>query len=360
MLNPDDPKIAKCLARVRVLHFMHNDKFNAPFIELIRRHFDPNEHVFMFYSGHGEEFKIPDYENVIVLEEEADFALLASFFKAARQVIFHAFFYQEVVCYLDKSGLDLGQAYWVVWGGDMYSDRDLMHEEYFQIKRSVVQRLKGLILVAKDDYKIAQELYQCRCPFYHGLYKNPLDTEDLDRHRALRASSDSIVVQINNSCDGSILEILEKLSRFTVKKLKIRAILSYGNMAIQETILAAGKRLFGENFIGITDYVTPQKYAELLSDTDIAIMNQPRQQGLGNIYAFLYQGTKLYIRRDVTTWDFLRGYGFEIYDTLNLDGESFEEFSRFDDEVRKKNRQIAATLFDEKNIAGTWRQVFES
>jgi len=87
-------------------------------------------------------------------------------------------------------------------------------------------------------------------------------------------------------------------------------------------------------------------------------MSQPRQQGLGNIYAFLYCGVKVYIRSDVTSWNFLRTRGFEIFDTLKLREESFASLTRFDEHLARRNQIAAAELLDDRNIVKLWGEIF--
>ena len=349
------------LCRGRILHVMHNDKFNAAYIDLIRKHFDPRDHTFLFYSGYSEEeFKIPEYENIWVLTDPEHLPIVKLFFDAARQVIFHSLFYQEVVCYLSETNADLSKALWMVWGGDMYQDRDLKEDVYFPIKVGFVRKLRGLIHVARQDSAVARDLYGYSGPFYHALYRNPLEREDLDTFAAQRVKPKNTVIQINNSCDESILPILEQLSRFKDQPIQVRVILSYGALQLREEVQEFGTRLFGSRFVALTAYLSPRDYAKCMADTDIAIMNQPRQQGLGNIYAFLYLGTKVYIRKDVTTWEFLKEEGFTVSDTLQLAGESFAGLIGQDLEPKAKNHQEAIRFFDDAHLAASWRKVFDA
>jgi hypothetical protein len=217
-----------------------------------------------------------------------------------------------------------------------------------------------LVVLAGEDAGVARELYGFSGPCHWGLYKNPLQREFLDRALAEKTGKEKLAVQVNNCADSSVVQGLELLAPFAAQLREIRAIVSYGDLSLKDTIIEAGRRLYGERFTAVTDYLSPENYARLIGNTDIAVMVQPRQQGLGNIYAFLYCGAKVYIRSDVSTWNSLTGMGFALFDSLTVDGQSFERFARMDETLRAKNRAEAARFFDDTHVAAVWRGIFAS
>jgi hypothetical protein len=296
---------------------------------------------------------------VLVLQGLDQFPLLGLLIRKARRVFFPGFFCQDIPRYLARTRLDLRKASWIIWGGDLYGDAAARESDYVQLKKRVVQRLGSLLVVAPGDLEIARDFYGFDGPGYYGLYLAPVNRELLDQFPPARGGGREVVVQINNSSDESILEVIEQLKAFRDRPLRLRVILSYGNQACKQAILNAGSAAFGERFTAVTDYLPPDQYAKLISETDLLVMNQPRQQGLGNIYAFLYQGAKVYIRSDVTTWSFLRQRGFALSDTLNLSNESFESLVQFDPVAGQGNRRLAASFLDERSAANLWREIFD-
>ena len=352
-------KVCRCWREVRFLHVMHNDKFNRPYIELIGKHFAGEGHVFLFYGGSPEtDFPIPRLDNVIVLDNRKQFYLLGLLARKAHRVIFHGFFEHLLLFYLRRLRRQLKKAAWVIWGADFYTDRQSGGEKFLRDKREVVQSLGARIVVAPGDFALAREFYGFEGPGYYGLYRLPLHKGLLDQFETAPDPKAGLLVQINNSCDASILEPLEHLRRFRDRGLRVRVILSYGDQAVRERVVQTGRDLYGDHFLAATQYLPPEQYARLVWEAGVLVMNQPRQQGLGNVYAFLYRGAKVYVRSDVTTWSFLRERGFIVFDTLKLGRESFGEFAAFDADARRHNRELAARLLDDNEIAKLWGDIF--
>ena len=352
-------KLLRCWRQARFLHVMHNDKFNKPYIDLVNTHFMGQEHVFVFYGGLSEQtFPIPDYPNVIVLRNASQFRILALFFYRAKMILLHGLFTPNLVQFVSRRGRSLGKAYWIIWGGDMYADRQDPKRRLG--KQRIVRRLKGLGVVAKGDDKVARELYGFSGPCHWSLYPNPLQRAFLDRAMAARLHNEKPVVQLNNSADESVLEGLELLARFAPHLQEIRVIVSYGNLAVKDAIIETGRRLYGSKFTALTDYLSPENYARLIVSTDIGVMLQPRQQGLGNIFGFLYCGAKVYVRSDVSTWNYLSEFGFTLFDSLTISGLTFDEFARMDADVGAKNHAVTPPFFDDAFLAESWRKIFAS
>jgi hypothetical protein len=351
-------RILGCLKRVRFLHVMHNDKFSQPYIELVNEHFEHEGHVFVFYGGCSEaEFSIPDLANVVVLRGPKQLHFLGLFIRAAQRIFFHSFLVHPTLAYLHRFRRRLHKAAWIIWGADLYGDKAVRETDYFRNKQAVVQSLGGLIVVAPGDLDIAREYYGFSGPGYYGLYRLPVSRKILDGCGRATGNGE-IVVQINNSCDASVLDTLQELRRFSDRPMKIRTILSYGDKCVQDKIMRTGREYFGQKFVAVTEFLPPERYGELVAEARILIMNQPRQQGLGNIYAFLYCGAKVFIRSDVTSWTFLRARGFEIFDTLRLRQESFETFVAMDERCRLANKTAAGELLDDNYIAKLWGELF--
>lgn len=47
----------------------------------------------------------------------------------------------------------------------------------------------------------------------------------------------------------------------------------------------------------------------------------------------------------------------KIFDTINLNNETFNDFIHFDEEVIKKNRKLCGQEFSEEHCAELWKKV---
>lgn len=49
--------------------------------------------------------------------------------------------------------------------------------------------------------------------------------------------------------------------------------------------------------------MNPEEYCSFLSEMDVAVFNNNRQQGMANIALLANLGTKVFIRNDTSMWD---------------------------------------------------------
>src|SRR4030095_12627277 len=112
------------------------------------------------------------------------------------------------LAYLHRFRHRLQKAAWIIWGADLYGDKGVAETDYFRNKTAIVQNLGSLIVVAPGDLRLAREAYGFKGPGYYGLYRLPVSRTLLDGS-ASQCGTGEIVVQINNSCDSSILDTLE-------------------------------------------------------------------------------------------------------------------------------------------------------
>ena len=168
-----------------------------------------------------------------------------------------------------------------------------------------------------------------------------------------------IRIQVNNSCDKSTLEMLDVLSAYKEMPIEVCTIVSYGNLQYKKEILEIGKRIFGSRFLYIDKYMTPDSYAIWMSNINVLVLNQDRQQGLGNSFLALAMGVKLFIKSTVTTYNHFNEKGFVCYDTLSIPRLNFKNFLEYPLEKRKKNMERVKTFFSGEDLAKLWKPIFK-
>lgn len=333
------------LTQYKYVHLMFNDKFTAPMVEFFNKTFNPSEHIFLvkhFYQ----EFPMPRGENVVVVKSYKGCS-----FKKNQKVFCHSLFDYEVVKYLYAHPDILKEkAYWVIWGGDLYNaPRD-------EVNDFVRSNFKGY---SPDvDQEVAMKNYHLEGkPFYSAVVCAFPTKGEMTEH-VTPTSHDGVRVQINNSCDRSTLEILDQLARFKDEKLRVYTILSYGQMDYKEAILEKGRELFGEKFEPIEEYLAPEAYTQHMADIDILILNQNRQQGLGNVRLCLQMGKKVFIREDVTPYTWLRNAGLPVANTCALASMAFEDFCAYPE--RATAIETARDFYDIKKQIVAWQEVLDA
>ena len=154
---------------------------------------------------------------------------------------------------------------------------------------------------------------------------------------------------------------MEMLGKFSSENLVITTILSYGgSLKDRQDIVDCGKRLFGDKFKPILAYMTPAMYASHMAQNDVLILNQNRQQGLGNSLAALALGVKLFIKRSVTTYKHFNDKGIRVYDTDSINNiNSIAELAYIPTKEREINTNRSRYFFDDSYLGNLWSSVFK-
>lgn len=337
----------KQIPKYKYIHIMMNDKFNKPYVDFLNRYFDASKHLILCKNV-GDTYPLPEGPNVIVVPT-IKYINLLKYYSVFDKIICHSLFDKDLVDILYKHKKLLNKAYWIIWGGDLYNAQRDEKNDY------VRKNFKGYLSELDKEYAISK--YDTKNPFYRVFYTFPVTIDILNQTYKNHDNDDNVVVQINNSCDRTTLEVLEILSQYKYKKIKVYTIVSYGEMEYKNEIINKGNLIFGKNFIAIENYMNPKDYAQHLAQCDILILNQQRQQGFGNTLAALYLGIKVFIRGDITTYFYLLNDGVSIYDTRTLKGLNYNDFIKYDNEIKNKTKSIE--YFSEASLYKQWKNIFE-
>lgn len=350
---------------MKYLHLFPNDKFTEPYISFINKAYNMDEHLFLII-GKGTDTKLTKRRNVLFISKNLKslYLLLMSIYKSEK-VFLHGLFSRQVVILLFLQPWILKKSNWVVWGGDLYEykkkRKDLESILYEFFRKSIIKRMYGIITLAKGDYDLAKKWYGVNGKYFHGIYINPIKSEYLDSiMKENHKENKGINIQIGNSADPSNkhLEVLRLLEKFKNESVNIFVPLSYGDQKYAMKVVEFGKKIFGEKFNPLLDFLPPEEYSRYLSSIDVAIFSNERQQGLGNIFGLIYLGKKVFIRNDISTWDYLKEQlELKVSNYLEIDTLTFSEFSDFKD--KQYNNEKVKKVFDEVYIKNVWDKIFE-
>ena len=96
-----------------------------------------------------------------------------------------------------------------------------------------------------------------------------------------------------------------------------------------------------------------EKYLEFLGKIDIAVFAHKRQQAMGNMTTLLGLGKKVYLRSDVTPWEFYSKLGVKVFDVDGL------ELLPIHKDEATRNRQIVAGNFSHDALVAQLREIFK-
>ena len=362
---------------MKYLHILHNDKFIQPYIKFINENFNKKEHKFLIIDGIKEkDIKIPFDENIekyiskgrnfngiikkvfLILQLPILYLKLFNSCKNGEKIYFHGLFDQRIIVFLYLFKGFLNKSNWVVWGGDLYKDFN-KKTIFYKMEYFVKNKMRYVSTLVPEDYNEAKYRYNIIGEYKKAIYINPIKLEYLNTLENNKKKEETFI-QIGNSADpqNNHIEILKKLSKFKNENIKIYCPLSYGDLNYGKEVEKYGKNIFGEKLICLFKFLTPKEYSKYLSEIDILIFNHKRQQGLGNIFALGYLNKKIYIRDDISTWNYLTDeLELKIYNSNTIDNENFEEFIK---NIKNENKEkILNSVYSEKYIKNIWEKNFE-
>ena len=344
-------KASKRILKCKNVHFMFNDKFANPTINFINKHFSKEEHLFLVRRINSQKYTcqpFPKGQNVI----EFVFNLLNPKDFKNKKLIFHSLFDGSAVSWLYNNPDLLKNSYWMVWGGDLYN------ASTDEVNTFVRQNVYGIGSPCDND--LVRQKYGDNHSFFDtAMVVFPTNKNiNLKQLRENRIQNSLITIQINNSADDSTIEMLDVLSKFRNENIHIKTILSYGKTIYKQDIINKGNELFGDKFSYMEKVVSPEDYAKYLSNNDILILNQNRQQGVGNTISSIILGTKVFIRSEITTTQYLEKHEIIIFDANKIKDMSFREFCDISQETIVNNIKNAEFLWSDEKLVNDFSTIF--
>jgi len=375
-----------------IVHLMGiNNSFDQSLINFIQKNDtlkESKKHVFIINS----------LKNVLKVQNKKQsffnhLKLINYYLKKADIILMHGFFLvfkslkllivSLFMAYFLKKSKKTQKILWVIWGGDIYNDflensirktklqkiiRKVTRAIGLYLKRNFVKKLSGVVVLVPGDYKIFKKIYKIDLKRYHVFYPNPINYDILDKEKNTKEkyfflNEDDYVLLLGNSASetNNHIEVIDFFSSLVgeSKKLKIICPLSYGNLNYARKIINYGQSKLKDSFLPLVDFLNPEEYARILNSIRVAVFNHSRQQALGNILALLYLEKKVYIRKNVSTYVWLKKLNITIFDTENLLKEkSITNIFNIRHETLSKNREIIKRYFSEENCTQLWENVF--
>jgi len=347
----------------KILHIMTGTSiYNIGFIYFLRSFFYNGKHKIVVFGRNDGSYD----SDITFINKKKQVFELRKLMKNSDKIIIHGLFSPHLVLLLYSfSPRLLKKSYWVIWGGDLYyykfRNKSFKSNIYEFMRGKVIKNIGHIVALVEGDYELAKKWYKTEAIYHEAFYPNVMIYENIDKTNNSKKRNKKII-QVGNSADpqNNHIEILNKLLKFKDKDIEIIVPLSYGDRNWAKEVIENGKSLYGDKFKPLVEFLPPEEYQKILNSVDVAIFNHDRQQAVGNILALLHLGKKVFIKNDITTWDFLNKKGLTVYNTYDIDKLSFEEFIFVDESLKEKNRKIIEKEFSEDKCAKLWENVFNS
>lgn len=179
-----------------------------------------------------------------------------------------------------------------------------------ETKRERLQRIDYFALPYKEEYEAERKILKLKIPFFKFCYY-PLE-KILDMDSPLNYDKNSLLIGHSGFSNGNHLDIVHKLKNKLPKGLKVFMPLSYGDENYIGNVITNINKVIPD-ITYLRHFMPLEEYTQLLSEVKIAIFNNRRQQGMGNIVSLLYLGAKVYLSEKNSLYLFFRNNDIYIF-----------------------------------------------
>ena len=347
----------------KILHFFRAEKFTNDFVNFIIEN-SCYEHTFWVYGENYLNYPLSYFKNEnvkyfprieIKLNKNSTEQQLCMY----DLIFYHGVFEKYIIDYFCLHQFLLKKLVLYFWGGDI----PLLGGWKEKLKKKyIIKHAVAVITIILEDYESLKELYFPKGCYFNLQYYSDEQSDFMNKTiETGDLKKDSINIQIGNSATttNDHIPILNMLEKFKKENIKIYVPLSYGDMNYAEQVIEHGKKIFGNKFIPLQQFMPLEKYYIFLKTIDIAIFNMCRQQALGNIFALLSTGCKVYLHPEGKLIDYLEKINFIVFRTNQIDNMSKEEFVMFSKEQRIYNKKMICEIFDKEKYIRNWEEAFE-
>lgn len=369
------------------LHLLQDSIYCKHFIEYMNLNFNPQEHLFLILVEQSElkYLSFNQYPNVKTIylklgwEKclEVNYNPILRSIYSSRKVFIH--YLTDFICWLICRFNIQQDLYWIFWGSDVYSyinikkydkltdnflqERGIVVANYIgsiqeRYRKGAVRRIKYILNPFLEDYKLVKDNFFTEARFLPFIYPNVINIPLLNRIKKkpeknkLNLYPSKYTILLGNSGDFSNnhVDMLYLLKKLSSKDFSVIAPLSYGKKDYIKQIIELGKKLLGDQFIPLINFLPFQEYLSLINSVDIVLMNHNRQQAVGNILVLLYLGKKIYLKENTTTYRALSSQGFSIFNILQLQSQNIEEIFSFNQLMQSNNYNKILQFYNDNTV----------
>lgn len=179
-------------------------------------------------------------------------------------------------------------------------------------KHQVIKRINFFSPVIPSEYDLLIERIGNETPkFLEWNYSaNACFFEEVDT--APRIRGNDILLGNSASFSNNHYEAIDLIKNIEIRNRRIICPLSYGNSCYADLVENYGRKKFGLDFVPLRTFLSYQEYLKILQDCSAVIMNQVRQQAVGNISLMLFMGARIFLNEDNPLYEFYNDMGITV------------------------------------------------
>lgn len=179
-------------------------------------------------------------------------------------------------------------------------------------KQKAIARIDFLGSSFSEEYLQISKLIQHKKLFFNFWYY-PLELI-VDVTQPVKWPKNNLLIGNSGYKSGNHLDVFDKIKSASIPSdMHVIVPLNYGESAYIQEILTEGKKEFNKAFMPLLDFMPLQEYNNLLESVGVAILNNKRQQAVGNTIALLWFGAKVFLSNKNPFYHYLKRIGVLIY-----------------------------------------------
>lgn len=328
--------------KLSVIHCVIDDKFIDDAIFMFNS-FPWIKNKYCIINGSKSEYKHLKYDNIYNISQD-DFISLCSDPGSCDIVVFHGLgsFPIKYATSINKKI----KVVWLSWGYDIYSNKwpqiklinipNRIKENKIKNPLSIFKYyLKAFLHNGLNGRRIFKKAIN-RIDYYSGVF--PIEYDMLKLHPFFRAkridfnyakprnfqkdfiqaediyTDNNILIGNSASYYSNHIDSFRRVSKLSLQNRRIIVPLSYGNqLEYVKRIITKGKKLFGDNYMPLVDFMPYNEYVNLIKSCSMAIFNIEQQAAVGNILIAIWNGTKVFMPQTSMGYKHFNGIGIKIY-----------------------------------------------
>lgn len=366
-----------------IIHIFGRSVFLRYYLEYLKNNFADYQHVFLIYGrdAHSGLVNYPEYEGLFTfidigmtptsrwLNPFCVFSKrLRKLLRSADMVIAHAL-HAQTIDLLTLHKYLLSKTFWMVWGeefntyykanpenGILYEllRRIYSTERYYRMR--FVAREIQYVNVQNTEYIKLKKYYNPHAKRVELLSNYPRDHEfaHWDKDDITR-----ILVGHSGWRKYGHIEALDILEKYQNENIMLYLPMSYGDKEYIDMVDEYAHLKYGDKVCIMRDFLDPDKYQEFLQTIDVGIFNEPVQTGLGNIFALLGYGKKVYLNDFGQNIIIVPEKGLIAHKISSIQKESFTEFKYQSNDVSEHNINITEERRNPEKIFEEWKIIFD-
>jgi hypothetical protein len=208
-------------------------------------------------------------------------------------------------------------------------------------RKSAIERISLFAPVIPAEYDMVKtsrywEAFPHRALWHYGTVENDF-IKEMD---PFEVTGDAILVGNSATFTCNHAESFDIINYSVNTQRKVIVPLSYGSPKCREVVTRLGEKLFSQSFDPLVEFTPVEIYLEKLKSCGYVIMNQKRQQALGNIIIMLYLGARVFVRSENPIFEFFIDKGVYINSIQELESSPSLLSTSLSSEQRLLNRKI--------------------